>query len=128
MGCGCLIAPLTALWHFLRWCFTTGWKGLLVLVLVVAIALFAYCKINTAVRGAITPKTTTQTTIAIPTKVEAPYLVKTSTRYYYAFKVVQKDGITTMAGYWSLEGAKWVFYEETLVLGAEFGKVTVSKR
>lgn len=132
MGCGCLIAPLTALWHLLRWCFTTGWKGLLVLVLVVAIALFAYCKVNTAVRGVITPKTTAKTTIAatipIPSKAEAPYVVYTSTRYYYAVKAVQKKGVTTLTGYWEWLDKKWTFNPNILVMDKEFGKVLVSKR
>ncbi len=129
MGCGCLLSPLKVLWTFVRWCFYSGWKGLIILGICIILAIVGTCQVNKAVRGVIspTPKTTIET-IAVPTKAQAPYIVKTPSRYYFALKAVQKKGITTMTNYWELEKDKWVLHKGILVMGTEFGKVTVAKR
>lgn len=130
MGCGCLLAPLKILGDFLRWCFTTGWKGLIILGICVILAVAGTCQVSKAVRGAITPtpKTTQVTEIPTPAKSAAPYIVRTPSRYYYALKAVQKKGITTMTDYWELTQNKWVLHKGTLIMGEEYGKVTVSRR
>jgi hypothetical protein len=130
MGCGCLLSPLKLIWSFLRWCFSAGWKGWVALGLVSILLLVGTCKVINTVKGVTTPKTaTTQpTTIPVPSKFQAPYIVTTDSRYYYAKVASQKDGITTMTDYWELAKGKWVSHPGTLVMGKEFGKVTVGKR
>jgi hypothetical protein len=130
MGCGCLLAPLKYLWAFLRWCFTSGWKGVIVLIVVAVIVVVIGVSINNAVtKKSATPTATVPASVAsVPSKFQAPYIVQTPSRYYYAKVVVQKNGVTTMTGFWSLDGKQWVPHTETLVMGKEYGKVTVSKR
>jgi len=128
MGCGCVLSPLKIVWSFLRWCFSAGWKGWLVLGFIIILVLFGLCKANSAIRGVTTPKTTTPTTIPAPSKFQAPYIVQTDSRYYYAKTVSQQEGVTTMTDYWELAGDKWVSHLGTLVMGKEYGKVTVGKR
>ena len=125
MGCGCLLAPLKVVGSILRWCFTSGLKGFIVLGLVVLLGLVGYCQVNRALDG---DKLPAETTVTTPSIAEAPYVVTTSSRYYYAAQVEQKDGITTITRYWELWGGKWVKNPGTLTMGKEFGTVTVGKR
>lgn len=122
---GCLLAPLKVIWAFLRWTFTSGLKGWIVLGLLVVLVLFGVCKVNSAIQHTKTP---VETTVSVPSKTDAPFIVQTSSRYYYAAEVVNNSGVVTMTRYYELFGGKWVFNPGTLKLGKEFGVVTVGRR
>lgn len=118
MGCGCLLAPL-------KWMFTSGLKGFIVLGLLAILLLFGYCKVSDAFSGTQPPQ---EAVISTPSIQEAPYIVTTSSRYYYVKQVEQKNGVTTMTIYWELYGGKWTKHPGSISLGKEFGTVTVGKR
>jgi len=117
----------TLLFNFLKWCFTSGWKGIMVIgticVLLVLIIIVVHTNTGTGIKDK-----NTITSAAAPTVAQAPYIIQTSSRYYYAAKAETKDGITTMTGYWELTGKTWKYNKGTLVLTKEFGTVTVGKR
>lgn len=130
---GCLFGIFVWPFRFIKWCFTNGWKGAITgLVLVVIITIGVIVGVNKlSPSKANTGKTTTTTTQVItglPTKKEAPYLVTTATRYYYAEKATKdKQGIVTLQNYWELIGSKWV-KQGSLILGHEFGEVSIKRR
>ena len=122
---GCLFAPF----RFLKWTFTNGWKGLIVLVIVAAIIVGVVVGIKNGIKKAtVTKPTTTVVDSTIPNKFQAPYIVVTPSRYYYAKKAVKKDGITTLTGYWVYESDEWVAKSGQLVMGQQYGKVVITKR
>jgi len=125
---GCLLMPLKAIWTFLRFCFTHSWKGLVVLAIVIIIGVVAFNVIKGKISGVVSPTTTTATQIAVPTAEEAPYIVQTSSRYYFATEVETLNDVTTMTGYWELVKNIWKFNKGTLILTKVYGTVKVGKR
>ena len=49
-----------------------------------------------------------------PSVKEAPYVVQTYSRYYFAKQVTGEPPNLTMTGYYSLENGKWVYYKGSL--------------
>ena len=125
---GCLLMPLKAIWTFLRFCFTHSWKGFVVLAIVIIIGVVAFNVIKGKISSTISPTPTTATQVGVPTAEEAPYIVQTSSRYYFAAEVETKNDITTMTGYWELLDNIWTFNKGTLVLAKVYGIVKVGKR
>lgn len=64
-----------------------------------------------------------------PTVSEAPYLVQTNSRAYYALDVAESLNAVTLSGYYEVVKGKWLFRPTLLVLSrAVYGKITVIKR
>jgi hypothetical protein len=129
---GCLVELFIWPFRIIRWCFTNGWKGLIVgLVLASAITVFVVVGINKfspAKTNTGKTTTTTQVITGLPDKKAAPFLVTTNTRFYYAEKATKdKAGTVTLQNYWELMGNQWV-QRTSLVLGHEFGEVKIQRR
>jgi hypothetical protein len=64
-----------------------------------------------------------------PSAVEAPWLVETSSRIYYASKYSLQDGQPAINGYWTLDDKKFTYHNDILVLDkALYGVVKVVGR
>jgi hypothetical protein len=131
---GCLLAVFVYPFRFLKYCFTNGWKGLIILAVVIVIGVIGFVVVKSNLPNigigttTTTVKTATTTIAGVPSTNEAPFVVITQSRYYYAKKAVQKDGITTLTTYWEQVGNKWVKFDTTLTLDRMFGKVTIKRR
>lgn len=68
-----------------------------------------------------------QVAATVPSKAEAPYLVQTDSRYYYAKEVVKDGDNYILKRYWAYNGSKWVMHPGELVLSKEFN-VKVGKQ
>ena len=77
---------------------------------------------------AVITMTTTQTS-TIPSDIMAPYLVKTSSLYYYAGKVTVAGADYVLTPYWYFNSSsdQWV-KSASLTITPNYGKVTVTKR
>ena len=66
----------------------------------------------------------------IPTITDAPFIVQTPSRSYYAVDIVETTNSVTLLGYYELVGGdKWTYRASQLILKrAAYGKITVSKR
>lgn len=125
---GCLLGIFTVPYRFLKWCFTNGWKGIAVFIVAAVVIVVGVVMITNTFKKDIKPEPT-KAEITIPTVKQAPYLVTTSSRYYYADKAVKdKDGVVTMTDYWELKGEEWVKQDKTLVLDNKYGEVKIRKR
>lgn len=102
---GCLMAPV----QFLKWCFTNGIKGLIVLGIVVVVVLAGFFVIRSSINAQAQPDKTKPTyTINLPSAKEAPYVIQTRSRTYYAALATKdKAGNVTMTDYWEWLGGKW---------------------
>lgn len=122
--CGLLMLPVMLLnfvINLIRWMFWRfGWWALLIIILFVVV-------VAVILAGILSPKPEAATNTFIPSVSQAPYLIETSSRYYYA-AAYEKDGDTTiLTGYWVFEGEKWIYYDR-LVLTPAFGEVTIGRR
>ena len=126
MGCLSIFAyPFLAL----KWCVTNGLKGFIILAVVIVIGIVGFNCVQSQMPWNREEKAVEQAIVQqIPTLAEAPYLVTTQSRYYYAVKAVTKNKVTTMTGYYELIGGKWVKRSGILELGQEYGEVRISKR
>jgi hypothetical protein len=124
---GCLTGLFVWPFRFIRWCFRNGWKGIIALVAAIIIIIVGYVVIHNAVFP--TPTEQTQQQTGIPKAKEAPFIVQTSTRMYYAFQATTaKDGTVTMIVYWENIKNKWTKNPGTLVLDKFYGTVKIYKR
>lgn len=128
MGCGCLLMPFQVVGRFLRWCLENRWKGLIVLVIVVIVLVVLGFQIKGMITKATNPDSVFPYSATVPSVQQAPYIVITESRYYFAREVSKENGITTMVDYWELIGKKWVLQKSTLILGPEFGTTSLRKR
>lgn len=109
--------------QFIRWVLSLGLRVLIIMAIVgvggfFALRYFDILPSNDTLEGVET----------IPSTQEAPWIVQTDTRYYYAKTLSEEGGRTVMAGYWELEGDAWVFRGVELTLGSEYGQVRVHGR
>ena len=128
---GCLFGMFVYPFRFFKWCFTNGWKGVIVLVLVFVALIIGILLTRHSVNEANSPKPAAVSIQdkSIPAVKDAPYLVKTTSRKYYAVKVVKdKKGVITMTDYYDLINKKWTLIKGVLVLDANYGKVTLDRR
>lgn len=132
MGCGLIfLIPVyicKGIYSFLRWSFTSGWKGYAALIIAVIIGLTGILVIRSTFITNDKPAAIQE--IVIPARKTAPYLVETSSRQYYAAKAVKdKAGDVTMTDYWELLSNQWVKTPGEYVLEVEtYGTITVTKR
>jgi len=133
---GCLLGIFGGIGNGLRWCFTNSWKGLVVLAVVIVVLIVGFNVVKgklSNISNPLSPTTATTTApsqqIGVPSIKDAPFIVQTTSRYYFATRAVKdkKTNITTMTGYWSLSGNKWI-KGESLVMGKEFGDVKIVRR
>jgi len=137
---GCLVGIFAAPVMFLKWCFTNGLKGWIVLGVVAVVLIIGFMVVKSAwttsdinpaqIKPSATAKAPTATVqTGIPPIHQAPYMVKTISRMYYAKEAKQVKGMTTLTTYWELIGTEWKPQKQVLELPeSEYGKVTVSKR
>jgi hypothetical protein len=127
-----MINLITLPFQFLRWTFTNGWKGIIVLVVVIVILLTGFFVIRGQINASMNngkPAATQIVQNGLPTLKQAPYEVSTWSRIYYAAKAIKnKDGTTTMTDYWQVINKKWDLTRGTLILDESFGVVTITKR
>ena len=127
---GCLIALLVMPFRLIKWCVTNGWKGwtILGILLVFGLIGFAVIRSSMAVDNNKTP--TTEQHTSIPMAKDAPFIVTTSSRTYYAVKTTTtKEGEVMLTGYWEVVKGQWVKNVGILVLDQKtYGKVSISKR
>lgn len=121
---GCLVVPFRLIGRFLKWSFTNGWKGFAVLALVLVVAGVGYCQCSKTV----TPAEKTTALDHEPTIQEAPYLVQTVYRYFYAAKVGRHGSQYTMVGYWELVGGNWRHFDRETLDSKVVGEIQVTKR
>lgn len=128
MGCLLLIfMPFVLIYKFVRWALSNGAKGWIILAVVVIFGLIGF----SVVKSAITHGNSKPAAVSIPapSSNEAPFVVHTSSRMYYAKQAVKaKDGTVTMTVYWELSGGKWNKNNGTFTLDKSFGNVTIEKR
>lgn len=130
-----MITLILAPFRFLRWAFTNGWKGIIVLMVVIVVVLVGFFVMRHYIAesmndGKPAPSATpVQVTAGLPTAKQAPYEVHTWSRTYYAVKAVKnKDGTTTITDYWEVNKNRWIFTKGSYNLDESFGKVTIIKR
>ena len=133
---GCLLGIFGGIGRFLHWSFTNSWKGFVVLAVVIIILIVGFNVVKgklSNISNPLSPTTAATTTpsqqIGVPSLKDAPFIVQTTSRYYFATRAVtdKVNGVTTLTGYWSLSGNKWVKGEK-LALGKEFGDVKIVRR
>lgn len=128
---GCLVGLFTFPVMFIRWCIANGWKGLIVGGIVAVVLFAGIVTVKSSCDAKPNQEAKLQQAIEaqqIPSVKQAPFLVTTISRYYYAKEAKQKDGITTMTVYWELTNGKWERQDYLELPESEYGKVTVSKR
>jgi hypothetical protein len=127
---GCLLIPFKVLgfifkgiWSGILWCLHSGIKGFVVFgffVLVIGLILGSFQHSAPAV-------TTQAVQPSEPTKVQAPFIVTTDTRYFYVKSYTRVGDGYLLVNVWAFEGKKWVKYD-TLRLTRAWGTITIGKR
>lgn len=131
MGCALVIGGiLKAIFKFFHFCFTNGWKGFVVLGVIIVFSLVVYNVVHSQLN---TPEKSIveQIKITIPSLSVAPYIVETATRYYYTAEAIRDNitGIVTMQSYWELIGNKWQEIQQSISLDPDvFGNIKIGKR
>jgi len=128
---GCLLAPFKligfifkGIWSGILWCLHSGIKGFVVggvAILIIGLILGSFRGGEPAVT------TTTATQQNEPTKVQAPFIVTTDTRYFYIQSYTRVGDGYLLVNVWAFEGKKWVKYD-TLRLTRAWGTITIGKR
>jgi hypothetical protein len=128
---GCLLIPFKVLgfifkgiWSGILWCFHSGIKGYVVFafcVLVIGFILGSFHHSPPAEQTAQSSQT------GEPTKVQAPFIVTTDTRYFYIQSYTRVGDGYLLVNVWAFEGKKWVKYE-TLHITNTWGTITIGKR
>ena len=125
-----IIWIVTAPFRFVVWLFKT-WKwyiacGILAVITIAGVVIFM---VTTAKKPAAAITTTTTQASTIPSDILAPYLVQTSSLYYYAGKVAYSDGDYVLTPYWyfNTSSDQWV-KSASLTITPNYGKIEVSKR
>jgi hypothetical protein len=122
---GCLVMPFVLLGRFLKWSFTHGWKGFAVLGLILVVSGVGYCSYSNTITPADKPATNLDHE---PTIQEAPYLVQTFARYFFANRVGKHGTKYTMVKYWELVGDKWRYFDRLTLDPKVVGEIQVTKR
>jgi hypothetical protein len=126
---GCLFAVFTIPYNFIRWVIANGWKGLIVLVVVLVAILIGYFVIQGQINQVMAPKPTAPVNVALPSLKAAPFQINTPTRTYYALKAAaNRDGTVMMTDWWEFLKGKWTLTKGTLVLDKTFGTATIRRR
>lgn len=121
---GCLMAPFS----FIKWAFTNGIKGFIVLGIVLVLLLSGFFVIRHEINSTNT-KPAASNQVALPSVKLAPYQVDTWSRTYYAAKAVKnKDGTTTMTDYYELLKNKWTLTKGSFTFTKDFGDVKIRRR
>ena len=127
---GCLLTVVSLPFKFVAGLFKT-WKwyvacGILAVITIAGVAIFM---VATAKKPAAVITTTTTQTSTIPSDILAPYLVKTSSLYYYAGKVTITGADYVLTPYWYFNSSsdQWV-KSASLTITPNYGKIEVSKR
>ncbi len=125
---GCLFAPFKFIW----WSIRNGWKGWLLLAVVITLAVIAIIQVNNRLQPA--PELTPQTTqnIAVPSIQDAPYILKTTSRVYL-ISTYHREPPPTLENivldvYWWFDGKAWIKATNLKMTKAGFGKVEITKR
>jgi hypothetical protein len=124
MGCllGIILVPFSIIkWLFGRFGAMIGFAILAVFITVTVIV------VRVAVSPQAKPAIVQQVNIKVPTIKQAPYIIRTSSRYYYVATYTEENGTTTLTGFWALENGEWVKYK-TLTLTPAYGAVVIEKR
>lgn len=127
MGClGIFAMPVL----FIRWCFTSGLKGFIVLGVVLIMVIVGVVAVNSSCNSSEPKQTKIEQLqqVGLPDKTKAPFMVKTISRVYYAKEAKKKDGVVTMNTYWEFINGKWREQNSIELLESEFGKITISRR
>ena len=127
---GCLFTIISLPFRFVVGLFKT-WKwyfacGILAVITIAGIVIFI---VATAKKPAAAITTTTTQASTIPSDNLAPYLVQTSSRYYYAGKVTITGADCVLTPYWYFNDSsdQWV-KSASLTITPNYGKIEVSKR
>ena len=127
---GCLFTIISLPFRFVVGLFKT-WKwyfacGILAVITIAGVVIFI---VATAKKPAAAITTTTTQASTIPSDILAPYLVQTSSRYYYAGKVTITGADYVLTPYWYFNDSsdQWV-KSASLTITPNYGKIEVSKR
>jgi hypothetical protein len=127
---GCLFTIISLPFRFVVGLFKT-WKwyfacGILAVITIAGVVIFI---VATAKKPAAAITTTTTQASTIPSDNLAPYLVQTSSRYYYAGKVTITGADYVLTPYWYFNDSsdQWV-KSASLTITPNYGKIEVSKR
>jgi hypothetical protein len=121
---------VTAPFRFVIWLFKT-WNWYIAFGVMAVITGMIVLIVITATSHTTTPAATAAAeSVTIPSAITAPYLVQTSSRYYYAGQVTQSGPDYIIKSYWYLDlsSQKWVKSPDPLDLSPNYGKITVTKR
>jgi uncharacterized membrane protein (GlpM family) len=128
---GCLFSIVTLPFRAVVWLFKT-WKwyvafGIMAVITIAGVVIFM---VATAKKSPAVATTTTITQAStIPSDILAPYLVQTSSLYYYAGKVTVSGNNYVLTPYWYFNSSshQWV-KSASLTITPNYGKIEVSKR
>jgi hypothetical protein len=130
---GCLFSIVTLPFRAVVWLFKT-WKwyvafGIMAVITIVGVVIFMVATAKKPAASIITTTTVTTSTSTIPSDILAPYLVQTSSLYYYAGKVTVSGADYVLAPYWYFNNSshQWV-KSASLTITPNYGKIKVSKR
>jgi len=119
---GCLLMPFTLIGRGLKWCFTNGWKGFVVLGAILLLTGVGYCTCQ-GVATSDRPDLDRE-----PIVQEAPYNVQTVYHYFYANKVGRHGSQITMVRCWEKIGEEWHYSDRITIDSKVVGEIVVSKR
>jgi hypothetical protein len=64
-----------------------------------------------------------------PSTLEAPWVIQTHSRVYYAQEFSIQEGVQAIRGYWYSDGDRWIYSEESKSLPETiFGPIKVIRR
>lgn len=109
--------------QFVKWVLSLGLRTLIITAVVGVVAFFALRYF-----GILPSEAPAEGVETIPNAQDAPWIVQTDTRYYYAKQIETDEQRVLMVGYWEFEGTEWVFRGVELELGHEYGQVRVHGR
>lgn len=97
-------------------------KRIVGIIIIAAIAVFVLGGVIGNLVGAGTPD--------LPAVVEAPWIVQTNSRLYYAEELrLDADNIPTIKGYWTLDGDEYNLHDDSITFTEKlYGKVVVIRR
>ena len=64
-----------------------------------------------------------------PTITEAPWLIRTASRIYYASEYSLQSGVPSIRGYWTLDGKRYHYHSGTKIFPpSSYGTIIVGRR
>ena len=114
-----LSRPFVWLMRLLQWVATHP-RAVVMLAVVVGIAFLAWRYFG--------PEPVPPEVRRAPTVREAPYVVQTTSRYYFAADVELTDDAVVMKGYWEFDGRDWVYHPFSISLDKELFGAEVRAR